>query len=159
MLCPYDIENGIFQLHAWTLSWWFSRCFSTPAGLCCGKFNGTHTWLCKVSQLIIFAWGQKSFPQSSETVSGLRCGEAAKISAALKVPKITVASIILKWKTFGTTRTFLRADCLTGLEKGLKSWAWTQWSPEWLLRNKTHERQPSFSSWSRSRESWIERSA
>ncbi len=27
-----------------------------------------------------------------------------KISAALKVPKSTVASIILKWKTFGTTR-------------------------------------------------------
>ncbi len=26
-------------------------------------------------------------------------------SAALKVPKSTVASIILKWKTFGTTRT------------------------------------------------------
>ncbi|KAL0147767.1 hypothetical protein M9458_056943 [Cirrhinus mrigala] len=28
-----------------------------------------------------------------------------KNSAALKVPKSTVASIILKWKTFGTTRT------------------------------------------------------
>ncbi len=32
-----------------------------------------------------------------------------KISAALKVPKSTVASIILKWKTFGTTRTLRRA--------------------------------------------------
>ncbi len=32
-----------------------------------------------------------------------------KISAALKVPKSTVASIILKWKTFGTTRTLPRA--------------------------------------------------
>ncbi len=32
-----------------------------------------------------------------------------KISAALKVPKGTVASIILKWKTFGTTRTLPRA--------------------------------------------------
>ncbi len=31
------------------------------------------------------------------------------ISAALKVPKSTVASIILKWKTFGTTRTLHRA--------------------------------------------------
>ncbi len=31
------------------------------------------------------------------------------ISAALKVPKSTVASIILKWKTFGTTRTLPRA--------------------------------------------------
>ncbi len=32
-----------------------------------------------------------------------------KNSAALKVPKSTVASIILKWKTFGTTRTLPRA--------------------------------------------------
>uniref|UniRef100_A0A9J8AUZ8 Transposase n=1 Tax=Cyprinus carpio carpio TaxID=630221 RepID=A0A9J8AUZ8_CYPCA len=32
-----------------------------------------------------------------------------KISAALKVPKSTVASIILKWKMFGTTRTLPRA--------------------------------------------------
>ncbi len=32
-----------------------------------------------------------------------------KHSAALKVPKSTVASIILKWKTFGTTRTLPRA--------------------------------------------------
>jgi hypothetical protein len=28
-----------------------------------------------------------------------------KMSAALKVPKNTVASIILKWKEFGTTKT------------------------------------------------------
>ncbi len=33
-----------------------------------------------------------------------------KIAAALKVPKSTVASIILKWKTFGTTRTLPRAS-------------------------------------------------
>ncbi len=32
-----------------------------------------------------------------------------KNSAVLKVSKITVASIILKWKTFGTTRTLPRA--------------------------------------------------
>uniref|UniRef100_A0A9J8CVQ7 Transposase Tc1-like domain-containing protein n=1 Tax=Cyprinus carpio carpio TaxID=630221 RepID=A0A9J8CVQ7_CYPCA len=32
-----------------------------------------------------------------------------KISAALKVPKSTVTAIILKWKTFGTTRTLPRA--------------------------------------------------
>jgi hypothetical protein len=31
------------------------------------------------------------------------------ISAALKVPKNTVASIILKWKKFGTTKTLHRA--------------------------------------------------
>ncbi len=38
-----------------------------------------------------------------------------KISAALKVPKSTVASIILKWKTFGTTRTLPRAGRLAKL--------------------------------------------
>ena len=32
-----------------------------------------------------------------------------KMSAALKVPKNTVSSIILKWKKFGTTKTVLRA--------------------------------------------------
>ncbi len=37
------------------------------------------------------------------------CQGYKKISAALKVPKSTVASIILKWKTFGTTRTLPRA--------------------------------------------------
>ncbi|KAG2459959.1 TC1A transposase, partial [Polypterus senegalus] len=38
-----------------------------------------------------------------------------KISAAFKVPKSTVASIILKWKTFGTTRTLPRAGRLAKL--------------------------------------------
>ena len=38
-----------------------------------------------------------------------RSGHGYKIiSAALKVPKSTVASIILKWKKFGTTRTLPR---------------------------------------------------
>ena len=32
-----------------------------------------------------------------------------KMSAALKVPKNTVASIILKWNKFGTTKTLPRA--------------------------------------------------
>ncbi|KAG2463554.1 TC1A transposase, partial [Polypterus senegalus] len=41
-----------------------------------------------------------------------RSGQGYKnISAALKVPKSTLASIILKWKTFGTTRTLPRAGC------------------------------------------------
>ena len=31
------------------------------------------------------------------------------MSAALKIPKNTVTSIILKWKKFGTTKTLLRA--------------------------------------------------
>jgi hypothetical protein len=40
-----------------------------------------------------------------------RTGEGyQKLSAALEVPKNTVASIILKWKKFGTTKTLPRAD-------------------------------------------------
>jgi hypothetical protein len=43
-------------------------------------------------------------------VSRHRSGEGyQKMSAALKVPKNTVASIILKWKKFGTTKTLHRA--------------------------------------------------
>uniref|UniRef100_A0AAZ3QVG0 Sleeping Beauty transposase HTH domain-containing protein n=1 Tax=Oncorhynchus tshawytscha TaxID=74940 RepID=A0AAZ3QVG0_ONCTS len=43
-------------------------------------------------------------------VSRHRSGEGyQKMSAALKVPKNTVASIILKWKKFGTTKTLPRA--------------------------------------------------
>ena len=39
-------------------------------------------------------------------VSRYRSGEGyQKISAALKIPKNTVASINLKWKKFGTTKT------------------------------------------------------
>ena len=39
-------------------------------------------------------------------VSRHRSGEGyQKMSAALKVPKSTVASIFLKWKKFGTTKT------------------------------------------------------
>uniref|UniRef100_A0AAZ3S756 Transposase Tc1-like domain-containing protein n=1 Tax=Oncorhynchus tshawytscha TaxID=74940 RepID=A0AAZ3S756_ONCTS len=37
------------------------------------------------------------------------------MSAALKVPKNTMASIILKWKTFGTTKTLPRAGRLAKL--------------------------------------------
>jgi hypothetical protein len=55
-------------------------------------------------------------------VSRHRSGEGyQKMSAALKVPKNTVASIILKWKKLGTTKTLPRAGHLaeqTG-EKGL----------------------------------------
>ena len=40
------------------------------------------------------------------------------ISAALKVPKNTVASIILKWKKFGTTKTLPRA----GRPVKLRNW-------------------------------------
>ena len=44
-------------------------------------------------------------------VSRYRSGEGSqKMSAALKVPKSTVASIILKWNKFGTTITLPRAS-------------------------------------------------
>ena len=47
-------------------------------------------------------------------VSRHRSGkEYQKMSAALKVPKNTVASIILKWKKFGTTKTLPRAAKLS----------------------------------------------
>ena len=36
-------------------------------------------------------------------------GRVPKNDAALKVPKNTVASVILKWKKFGTTKTLPRA--------------------------------------------------
>ena len=43
-------------------------------------------------------------------VSRDRSGEGyQKISAALKVPRNTVASIILKWNKFGTSKTLPRA--------------------------------------------------
>jgi hypothetical protein len=45
-----------------------------------------------------------------------RSGEGyQKMSAALKVPKNTVASIILKWKKFGTTKTLPRPGHLAKL--------------------------------------------
>ena len=51
-----------------------------------------------------------------KTVSRHRSGEGyLKISAALKFPKNTVASIILKWKKFGTTKTLPRAGRLAKL--------------------------------------------
>ena len=49
-------------------------------------------------------------------VSRHRSGEGyQKMSAALKVPKNTVASIIPKWKKFGTTKTLPRAGSLAKL--------------------------------------------
>ena len=45
-------------------------------------------------------------------VSRHRFGEGYQnISAALKVPSSTEASIILKWKRFGITKTLTRAGC------------------------------------------------
>jgi hypothetical protein len=50
------------------------------------------------------------------TVARHRSGEGYQnISAALKLPKNTVASIILKWKKFGTSKTLPRAGHLAKL--------------------------------------------
>jgi hypothetical protein len=51
-------------------------------------------------------------------VSRHRSGERYQnISAALKVPRNTFASIILKWKKFGTTKTLPRAGRTAKLSK------------------------------------------
>ncbi len=57
------------------------------------------------------SWGQRTCLQSSEPrlYLGTDLGKATNISSSMKVPKSTVASIILKWKKFGTTRTLPRA--------------------------------------------------
>uniref|UniRef100_A0AAQ4PL24 Sleeping Beauty transposase HTH domain-containing protein n=1 Tax=Gasterosteus aculeatus aculeatus TaxID=481459 RepID=A0AAQ4PL24_GASAC len=74
-----------------------------------------HTCRYKVSQLtyqsINRAMKSKelSVDLRDRIVSRHRSGEGyRKISAALKVPMSTVASIIWKWKKFGTTRTLPR---------------------------------------------------
>jgi hypothetical protein len=47
------------------------------------------------------------------------------MSAALKVPKNTVASIILKLKKFETTKTFPRAGCPAKLRnRGTRALVW-----------------------------------
>ena len=55
-------------------------------------------------------WKELPAELRDRIVSRHRSGEGCRnISAALKVPKSTAASIILKWKKFGTTRTLPRA--------------------------------------------------
>ncbi len=74
-----------------------------------------HTCLCKTLQLTVHVRANENREVKGTAWRAQRqnCGKAQiwprlqKNSAALKVPKSTVASIILKWKTFGTTRTLL----------------------------------------------------
>ena len=55
-----------------------------------------------------------------QIVSRHRSGEVYKnTSAALKIPKNTVASIVLRWKKFGTNKTLPRA----GRPVKLSNWA------------------------------------
>ena len=60
------------------------------------------TQIMRLKELSVELWDRIVSRQSS--------GEGyQKMSAALKVPKNTVASILLKWKKFGTTNTLPRA--------------------------------------------------
>ncbi len=76
-----------------------------------------HTCLYKTLQLTVHVRANENHEVKGTAWRAQRqnCSKAQiwprlqKISAALKVPKSTVASIILKWKTFGTTRTLPRA--------------------------------------------------
>ncbi len=76
-----------------------------------------HTCLYKTLQLTVHVRANENHEVKGTAWRAQRqnCGKAQiwprlqKNSAALKVPKSTVASIILKWKTFGTTRTLPRA--------------------------------------------------
>ncbi len=82
-----------------------------------------HTCLYKTLQLTVHVRANENHEVKGTAWRAQRqnCGKAQiwqgykKISAALKVPKSTVASIILKWKTFGTTRTLPRAGRLAKL--------------------------------------------
>ncbi len=76
-----------------------------------------HTCLYKTLQLTVHVRANENhevkgtaWRAQRQIVARHRSGQGyKKNSAALKVPKSTVASIILKWKTFGTTRTLPRA--------------------------------------------------
>ena len=81
-------------------------------------FGKAHTSLYKVPQLTVHVSAKKQAMRSKELftelrdriVSRNRSGEGyQQVSTALKAPKNTVASIILKWKKFGTSKTLFRA--------------------------------------------------
>ena len=58
--------------------------------------------------------------EQSQDCVGHRYGEGYQnISAALKVPKNIVASIILKWKKFGTTKSWPPGQTEQSGENGL----------------------------------------
>ena len=85
-------------------------------------FGKAHTGLYMVPQLTVHFRAQTkpskelSVDRRDRIVSRHRSGEGyRKMSAALKVPMSTVASIIHKWKKFGTTRTLPRVGSLAKL--------------------------------------------
>ena len=62
-------------------------------------------------------WGRRNAcrAQRQDCIKAQILRRLQTFSAALKVPKSIVASIILKWRKFGTTRTLPRAGCLSKL--------------------------------------------
>uniref|UniRef100_A0AAZ3SDA0 Transposase Tc1-like domain-containing protein n=1 Tax=Oncorhynchus tshawytscha TaxID=74940 RepID=A0AAZ3SDA0_ONCTS len=77
-------------------------------------FGKARTYLYMVPQWTVYCQSKNQAMRLKELSVELRdrivSGEGyQKMSAALKVPKNTVASIILKWKKFGTTKTLPRA--------------------------------------------------
>ena len=76
----------------------------------------SHSWQCMSEQNPnqdvegIVVWAPRQ-----DCVEAQIWGRVPVFVAALKVPKNTVASFILKWKKFGTTKTLLRAGCLAKL--------------------------------------------
>ena len=101
-------------------------------------FGKAHTCLYKMSH----SWQCMSEQKPSHKVEGIVCraprqdcveaqiwGGYQHISAALKITRNAVTSIILKWKKFGTTKTLPRAGRpakLRGPRSG--SWLRTRWS-------------------------------
>ena len=74
-------------------------------------------------------WKESSVELGDRIVSWHRYEEGYQnISAALKVHKNTVASIILKWKMFRTTKTLPRAGCLVKLRNQGRRALVTHWS-------------------------------
>ena len=75
----------------------------------------SHSWLCKSKNQAMRS-KELSEDLRDRIVLRHKSGEGyQRMSAELKVPKNTVASIILKWKMFGTTKTLPRAGRPTKL--------------------------------------------
>ena len=97
-------------------------------------FGKAHTCLYKVPQLTVQCLRKNKATRSKELsieprdriVSRHRSGEGyQKMSAELKVPKNTAASIILKCKKFETTKTHPRAGLLVKLSnRGRRTLVW-----------------------------------
>ena len=97
-------------------------------------FGKAHTCLYKVTQLTVHVRAKTKLQYEVEgivrraprqdCVEAQIWGRVPRISAALKVPKNTVASILLKWKKFGTPKTLPRAGCPAKLSnRGRRAWS------------------------------------